>query len=83
MTVYSYYVYGDARSLDGMTISISHAERVVLEGRPFIRQYGDYLSSEQPGKWFATEAEARNAAAAELLLMGHRLIAQAKKESVA
>lgn len=81
MTVYSFYIYGDARDSSGLTVNIQKAERLMLEGRPFIKQYGDYLSSERPGTWFDTEKAAREAAAGELLLMGHRLIAQAKQVS--
>ena len=79
MTVYGFYIYGDCRNSSGMNVSISKAERVMLEGRPFIKQYGEHLSSERPGDWWATEAEARSAAAGELLRIGNRLIGQARK----
>ena len=79
MTVYSFYIYGDARDASGLTVTITKAERVVLEGRRFIKQYGDSLYSERDGTWFDTEQAAREAAAGELLLIGHRIIAQAKQ----
>jgi len=80
MTVYAYRLLGDPRRPDGYDVYITDGERVTLEGQQFVKQ-GKYLANEEPGEWFATESAARAAAAEELLMIGHRLIAQAKKEA--
>ena len=82
MTVFSFRLLGDPRRPEGYDVYITDAERVVLEGQPFIKQ-GRYLTSEEPGEWFGTESAARAAASDELLAIGKRLIAQAEKEAVA
>lgn len=82
MTVYGYRLLGDPRSDEGYHVHVLEAERVTLEGQPFIRQH-TYLTSERPGEWFPSKHEARMAAAGELLLLGHRMLALARKEAEA
>lgn len=82
MTVYAYRLLGDPRRPEGYDVYITDGERVILEGQPFIKQ-GKYLTNEEPGEWFDSEESAKEAAAEQLLLIGHRLIAQAKKEALA
>ena len=80
MTVYAFRLLGDPRRPGGYDVYITDAERVVLEGQPFIKQ-GKYLASEEPGEWFDTESAARAAASECLLEIGKRLVAQAEKEA--